>query len=46
MKMGRNKPTPEQIDYLEWLTGCGYLALVANGFDEAKGILCEYLGIE
>jgi hypothetical protein len=45
MKVSGNKPTSKQIDYLEWLTGCGYLALVANGFDEAKEILCNYLGI-
>jgi hypothetical protein len=43
MKAGKNKATPEQVDYLEWLTGCGYLALVANGFDEARAILCDYL---
>lgn len=45
MKIKKCKPEPEQIDYLEWLTGCGYLALVVNGFDEAKRILCDYLGI-
>lgn len=45
MKTGRNGPTSEQIDYLEWLTDCGYLARVASGFDEAKGVLCDYLGV-
>jgi hypothetical protein len=45
IKVGANKPTSEQNDYLEWLMGCGYLAQVANGFDEAKEILCKYLGI-
>ncbi|MHC4621848.1 MAG: VRR-NUC domain-containing protein [Planctomycetota bacterium] len=45
MKYGKNKPTSEQIDYLEWLTGCGYLAVVANSFDEAEKILCDYLEI-
>jgi hypothetical protein len=45
MKVGKNKPSAEQIDYLEWLTGCGYLAQVVNGFDEAKEILCKYVGI-
>lgn len=46
MKVGNKKAAPEQIDYLKWLTDCGYLALVANGFDEAKIILCDYLGID
>jgi hypothetical protein len=45
MKVGKNKPTPSQIDYMTWLTGCGYLALVAWGFDEARVILCDYLGL-
>ena len=46
MKKKPNRPSPEQVDYLEWLTGRGYLAVVAYGFDEAKAILCEYLEIE
>lgn len=45
MKVGKNKTTSEQNDYLEWLMGCGYLAEVAYGFDEAKIILCDYLGV-
>jgi hypothetical protein len=46
MKVGRNKPTPEQNACLEWLNEAGYLALVANGCDEAKRILVDYLEIE
>lgn len=46
MKIKPNKPSQAQIDYLEWLTGCGYMAVVAYGYDEAKEILCRYLGIE
>jgi hypothetical protein len=46
MKYGRNKTTPEQDGYQKWLAGCGYVAEIANGFDEAKNILCWYLGID
>jgi hypothetical protein len=46
MKVGSRKPTTEQTDYLNWLSNCGYLALIANGFDEAKKILEFYLEIE
>lgn len=45
LKSGRNKATPDQLNYLKWLTAAGYKALVANGFDEAKEILCGYLEI-
>lgn len=31
MKAGRNKTTPEQTEYLEWLNDVGYLALAVNG---------------
>lgn len=43
MKAGRNKPTPDQVDFLEWLTGAGYLCEVAYGFDAARSIIEWYL---
>lgn len=45
MKIKPNKPSAGQIDYLEWLAGCGYLAMVAYGFDEARAIIENYLGM-
>ena len=45
MKVKPNKPTPAQCQWLDWFNSQGYLAKVAYGFDEAKEILCEYLGI-
>lgn len=45
MKIPPNKPTLEQYQYLDWLSEVGYLAVVANGFEEAKEILRSYLEI-
>lgn len=45
MKMPPNTTTPEQRAYLAWLNRVGYLAVVATGFDEARGIIEEYLEI-
>ena len=36
------KLSPEQSNWIDYLNGCGHLALVANGFDEAKMIVLDY----
>lgn len=33
--------SPEQKDWIEYLTGCGYIAFVANGCEEAKEKIME-----
>ncbi len=43
MKFGNNKPTPKQIEWLEWLNGMNYKAKIAYGFEEAKQIIENYL---
>ena len=30
------KVSPEQKDWIDYLNGCGYIAIVVNGFDNAK----------
>lgn len=37
--------TPEQKQWIERLTKQGYKAVVARGFEEAKQIITEYMGI-
>jgi hypothetical protein len=45
MKYGKNQPSPEQIEYLDALSGMGYCALVCWGADEAIAEIKSYLGI-
>ncbi|MFC0708982.1 VRR-NUC domain-containing protein [Azorhizophilus paspali] len=37
---------PEQADWLEWLAGQGYMAVVCKGADEARETIKRYLGEE
>lgn len=43
MKAGKNKPTEDQIGWLEALEDEGYLAQVCWGFEEAKAMILGYL---
>lgn len=43
MKIKGNKPTLEQLAYIEWLNDVGYLAVVAYGCNEAIAIIEKYL---
>lgn len=43
MKVGRNKPSVEQKDFLEYVNKSGYLGVVCYGFDEAKETITKYL---
>ena len=43
LKVGKNKPTKEQIDFLERKVRHGYAVAVAWGFDSAKEIIDSYL---
>ena len=45
MKVRPNTTSLAQAEYLRWLNSVGYLALLANGWDEARGIIERYLGI-
>lgn len=43
LKVGKNKPTKEQVEFLERKLARGYEAIVAWGFDEAKDRITSYL---
>jgi hypothetical protein len=43
LKVGKNKPTKEQMDFLARKAARGYEALVVWGFDAAKAIILSYL---
>ena len=43
LKVGYNKPTIEQLNWLENLTNKGYLATTCTGIDEAIKIIDTYL---
>lgn len=43
LKVGRNKPTELQAEWLEDLTLEGYLAVTCWGFDEAAALIESYL---
>lgn len=43
LKAGKNKPTPEQIHYIDFLSAGGYKAVVCYGFDEAREVILNYI---
>ena len=45
MKVGKNKPTPEQLWWIERLTRQGYRVAVCYSADEAIAVIKDYLGI-
>jgi len=46
MKVKPNKPTKEQMEWIDELAAMGYKAVVCYSFEEAKETICDYLGIE
>lgn len=44
-KVGRNKPTSEQEDWLEYFEGLGYRVAVPRSWVEAALITIEYFGL-
>lgn len=46
LKYGKNKPSKNQLEWLSALSDEGYEAKVCYGFDEAKKVICNYMGIE
>ena len=46
LKVGKNKPTPEQAQWLEALSRQGYATCVAYGAGEAIRFYAEYLGLD
>lgn len=46
LKIKGNKPTPEQVEWLERLNRYGYKAVCCYGAQEAIDAILEYLGIE
>jgi hypothetical protein len=45
MKVGRNKPTENQLWWHEQLRECGYKVVVCYSWLEAQRVICEYLGV-
>ena len=45
LKVGYNKPTAEQLAWLEKLTTKGYVACICRGIDEALTVINGYLKI-
>jgi hypothetical protein len=43
LKVGRNKPTREQLQWIERLTDHGYLAVVCWGWESARAQIEAYL---
>lgn len=43
LKYGKNKATENQKEWIYKLNNQGYLAVICNGFDEAKNIIEKYL---
>ena len=46
LKVGYNKPTVEQLTWLNKLTERGYLAMTSNGLDQTIEIIETYLKIK
>lgn len=45
-KIHPNKPSLEQVEYLDWLHGQGYAAVVCYGFEGLKETAEWYLGLD
>lgn len=45
MKVGHNKPSPSQCEWIEALSELGYAVYVCYGFDEAQKVIVNYLRI-
>ena len=43
LKVGKNKPTPEQIEFINFLNAQGYYACAKWGQDEVKETIISYL---
>lgn len=43
MKVGRNKPSEKQKEWLEYLKGAGYATAVCYGFEEAQEVILSYI---
>ena len=43
MKVENRKPSQKQKEYIAYLNSVGYLAVVCNGFDEAKNTILKYI---
>ena len=42
LKVGKNKPTPQQREWLKLLNQNGYHAVAACGFDQARAVIDAY----
>ena len=43
LKVGRNKPTEKQIEWIDTLNANGYKAVVCVGYDDAKSTIDWYM---
>jgi len=43
MKYGKNRPTPNQKEWIEYLNSVGYLAVICYGAEQALDIIKKYI---
>lgn len=43
MKVGKNKPSEKQIEFLNHVISCGYVGAICYGFEEAKKVIEDYM---
>lgn len=46
MKVGRNKPSDKQKEFLAHVNSVGYKGTVCYGFEEAQKVILDYLKLE
>ena len=44
LKVGKNKPTKEQQEWIDYLNNAGYYARVRYGWESARDTILKYLG--
>lgn len=45
MKVGKNKPSDKQVEFINYANGQGYAAFVCYGFREAQTAITKYLNL-
>ena len=46
MKDGKKKPSPSQVEFIEFVLGENYLAVVCSGYGHAKAELMAYINLD
>ena len=43
LKKEKGRPTPEQVEWVDYLNAMGYCAVICRGFDEARVAITKYM---